>query len=179
MIVTQMEGICFAFLSKFVSLLLMVDRVAQVAKLLDSKKKNCLTIARERGNHRCVEILAPLFGYTILEEGLLDGARNEQEAILFLDFDLPDASDHTLNVALAPPEEFLKWLEFDGLSWLISDDVSSRTYAADDVWITVAKGNEVVRVESMSRDLVWDATWQRNICITGLAKPGLCVICKL
>ena len=145
--------------------LLAVDGLTEVKKLLDSKKKNCLTIARERGNHRCVEILAPLFGYTISEKGLLDGARNEQEAILFLDFDLPDASDHTLNIALAPPEEFLKWLEFDGLSWLISHDVSSRTYADDDVWITVAKGNEVVRVESMSRDLVWDATWQRHVSL--------------
>lgn len=134
---------------------------AEVPKLLDFKNKTCLQIARERGNHRCVEILAPLFGYQVLEEGLQDGSRNDQDAILFLDFEkLPDETDEldVQKIALAPPQDFLTWIEFDGLSWLIRDDVASRTYADDHVWISIAKGNEVVKVESMMRDCVWDAS---------------------
>ena len=56
--------------------------LTEVDKLLDSKKKTCLQLARERGNHRCVEILAPLFGLQVLEKGLQDGSRNEQETWL-------------------------------------------------------------------------------------------------
>ena len=153
---------------------------AQVDKLLDVKKKTCLQIARERGNHRCAEILAPLFGYKVSQEGLQDGSRNEQEAILFLDFEkLPDETQDldVQRIALAPPAELLKWLEFDGLSWLICEDVTSRTYADDDVWISIAKGNEVVKVESMMRDCVWDAAWLNPCaCLDTYAGAHNCII---
>lgn len=140
--------------------------------MLDVKKKTCLQIARERGNHRCVEILAPLFGFKV-EQGLRDGARNEQEAILFLDFEkLHEMRDIDLqSIPLAPPQELLRWIQFDGMSWLISEDVASRTYAEDDVWITVAKGDEVVKVESMMRDCVWDAAWHKILRKTDYHLP--------
>ncbi|CAK9043678.1 unnamed protein product [Durusdinium trenchii] len=144
-----------------------------VDKLLDVKKKTCLQIARERGNHRCVEILAPLFGFKV-EQGLRDGARNEQEAILFLDFEkLHEMRDIDLqSIPLAPPQELLRWIQFDGMSWLISEDVASRTYAEDDVWITVAKGDEVVKVESMMRDCVWDVTMETQSLPTRVRTCG-------
>ena len=84
-----------------------------------------------------------------------------QEAILFLDFELPDEANclDVQRIALAPPSELLKWIELDGASWLISEDVKSRTYAEDDVWINISKGNELVKVESMMRDCVWDVAW--------------------
>ena len=143
-----------------------------IQTLLDSKKKTCLTLARERGHHRCVQILAPLFGYKPERIGGFDGERNEQDAVLFVDFvddaasqdaasqdaasqDAPPEPVQLHNIAMAFPEEFLAWLTFDDPTWLVRDNVASRTYADDDVWITLREGSEIVRVETLMRDCVW------------------------
>ena len=134
-----------------------------VARLLDIRKKTCLTIARERGNRRCVEILAPLFDQHV-PKGLADRSKRDDEAVMFLDFERSGLSDLADNIPLAPPKDILSWLYFDGLSWLIREDVAARTYADDDTWITVAEGEEVVKVESTMRDCVWDVGMEeRNL----------------
>ena len=131
-------------------------------ELLDSKKKTCLTLARERGNNRCVDILAPLFGHHVKEGNLSDRTCPEVGARLFLDFDdaevQRDQKSASQTIALAPPQDLLAWIDFDGLSWLVREDVKSRTYAEDDVWIPISQGNEIVRVESMMRDCIWDVS---------------------
>ena len=112
--------------------------------------------ARERGDNRCVDILAPLFGHHV-KEGLLRTARAQKMMPGFY-WTLTTPRCASQAIALAPPQDLLAWIGCDGLSWLVREDVKSRTYAADDVWMTISQGNGIVRVESMMRDCVWDVS---------------------